>query len=45
MVKIGEEWFTLVSVDGIAAEDIVAFSRWTHVDGCGNDSRRTWSKS
>ena len=30
MVKIGEEWFTLVSLDGIAAEDIVAFSRRTY---------------
>jgi hypothetical protein len=29
VVKIGDEWFTLVSLDGIAAEDIVAFSRWT----------------
>ena len=30
VVKIGEEWFTLVSLDGIAAENIVAFSRWTY---------------
>jgi hypothetical protein len=29
VVKIGEEWFTLVSLDGVAAKDIVAFSRWT----------------
>jgi hypothetical protein len=32
VVKIGEEWFTLVSLDGIAVEDIVAFSRWNYVD-------------
>ena len=32
VVKIGEEWFTLVSIDGIAAGDIVTFSRWTYLD-------------
>lgn len=32
VVKIGEEWFTLVSLDGIAAEDIVAFSWRIYVD-------------
>jgi hypothetical protein len=32
VVKIGEEWFTLVSLDGVAAEDIVAFSRRTFED-------------
>lgn len=32
VVKIGEEWFTLVSLDGVAAEDIVAFSWRTYVD-------------
>jgi hypothetical protein len=32
VVKIGDEWFTLVSLDGIAAEDIVAFSWRTYVD-------------
>ena len=32
VVKIGEEWLTLVSLDGIPVEDIVAFSRWTYVD-------------
>jgi hypothetical protein len=32
VVKIGEEWFTLVSLDGIAAEDIVAFSWRTYMD-------------
>ncbi len=32
VVKIGEEWFTLVSLDGIAAGDIVAFSRRTYKD-------------
>jgi hypothetical protein len=32
VVKIGEDWFTLVSIDGIAAEDIVAFSWRTYVD-------------
>ena len=32
VVKIGDEWFTLVSLDGIPAEDIVSFSRWTYVD-------------
>jgi hypothetical protein len=32
LVKVGEEWFTLVSLDGIAAEDIVAFSWRTYVD-------------
>jgi hypothetical protein len=32
VVKIGEEWFMLVSLDRIPAEDIVAFSRWTYVD-------------
>ena len=31
-VKIGEEWFKLVSLDGIAAEDIVAFSRRTYAN-------------
>lgn len=32
VVRIGEEWFTLVSVDGVAVEEIVSFSRWTYVD-------------
>jgi hypothetical protein len=32
VVKIGEEWFPLVSLDGIAVEDIVAFSWRTYVD-------------
>ena len=32
LVKIGEEWFTLVSLDGIPAQDIVRFSRWKYVD-------------
>jgi hypothetical protein len=32
VVKIGEEWFTLVSLNGIAAEDIVAFSSRTYLD-------------
>jgi hypothetical protein len=32
VVKIGQQWFTLVSLDGIAAEDIVAFSRRTYLD-------------
>jgi hypothetical protein len=32
VVKIGEEWFELVSLDGIAAEDLVAFSWRTYVD-------------
>ena len=32
VVKIGEEWFKLVSLDGIAAGDIVAFSRQTYAD-------------
>ena len=30
--QVGDEWFTLVSLDGIAAEDIVAFSRETFED-------------
>lgn len=30
VVKIGDEWFELVSLEGIAAEDIVAFSRRTY---------------
>jgi hypothetical protein len=32
VVKIGEEWFTLVSLDGIAAADIVAFCKRTYED-------------
>ena len=32
VVKIGAEWFTLVSLDGIAAEEIVAFSSRTYGD-------------
>lgn len=32
VVKVDDAWFTLVSLDGIAAEDIVAFSRWTYMD-------------
>jgi CubicO group peptidase (beta-lactamase class C family) len=32
VVKIGREWFTLVSIEGIAAEDIVAFSWRTYMD-------------
>jgi CubicO group peptidase (beta-lactamase class C family) len=32
VVRIGEEWFRLVSLDGIGAEDIVAFSWRTYVD-------------
>jgi len=32
MVKIGDEWLRLVSLDGVAAEDIVSFSRWTYMD-------------
>jgi len=32
VVKIGEGVVTLVSLDGIAAEDIVAFSWRTYVD-------------
>jgi hypothetical protein len=32
VVKIGDEWFTLVSIDDIPAQDIVSFSRWTYVD-------------
>ena len=32
VVKIGEKWFTLVSLDGIPAEDIVSFSWRTYVD-------------
>src|SRR6185295_20150121 len=32
VVKIGEEWLTLVSLDGIAVGDIVAFSRRTYAD-------------
>ena len=31
-VKIGKRWFTLVSLDGIATRDIVAFSRRTYKD-------------
>lgn len=31
-VKIGEEWFALISLDGIPAEDIVTFSWWTYMD-------------
>ncbi len=31
-VKVGEQWFTLVSLDGVAADDIVAFSRRTYKD-------------
>lgn len=30
MVKVGEEWFTLVSLDGIETEEIVAFSQRTY---------------
>ncbi|MEZ6144079.1 MAG: hypothetical protein R3B91_01340 [Planctomycetaceae bacterium] len=30
VVKIDDEWVTLVSIDGVAVEDIVAFS-WAHV--------------
>ena len=30
VVRIGDEWLELVSIDGIAAEDIVAFSRRTY---------------
>jgi hypothetical protein len=29
-VKIGDEWFKLVSLDGIAASEIIAFSRRTY---------------
>ena len=32
VVRVGDEWFTLVSIDGIAVEEIVAFSRRTYVD-------------
>jgi CubicO group peptidase (beta-lactamase class C family) len=32
IVQIGEDWFTLVSVDGIATSDIVGFSRRTYRD-------------
>lgn len=31
-VLLGKEWFTLVSLDGIAADDIVAFCRHTYED-------------
>jgi CubicO group peptidase (beta-lactamase class C family) len=31
-VKVGDEWFTLVSLNGIAASDIIAFSRKTYGD-------------
>ncbi|QDT57124.1 D-alanyl-D-alanine carboxypeptidase precursor [Caulifigura coniformis] len=31
-VKVGEEWFTLVSLDGLSASDIVEFSRRTYRD-------------
>lgn len=31
-VRVGEEWFELVSLDGIAAAEIVAFSRQTYGD-------------
>lgn len=31
-VKIGEEWYRLVSLDDVAAEEIVAFSRETYAD-------------
>jgi hypothetical protein len=30
VVKVGEEWFTLVSLDGIETEEIVAFSQRTY---------------
>ncbi len=30
VVKIGDEWLTLISLDGVAAGDIVAFSRRTY---------------
>jgi len=32
VVKIGEEWFTLVSIDGIDVEKIISFSWWTYLD-------------
>jgi CubicO group peptidase (beta-lactamase class C family) len=32
VVKIGEDWLTLVSIDGIAAEEIVEFSQRTYKD-------------
>jgi hypothetical protein len=32
VVKIGDEWFTLVSIDGVPAADIVAFSQWIYLD-------------
>ena len=32
VVKIGENWFTLVSIDGVATDNIVAFSRRTYQD-------------
>ncbi len=31
-VKVGKDWFTLVSIDGVATENIVAFSRRTYQD-------------
>lgn len=39
VVKIGEEWFALVSLDGIAAGDIVAFSRRTYASERWTDAR------
>ena len=39
-VKIGEEWFKLVSLDGLPASDIVAFSRRTY----GNKSRKRFEE-
>ena len=32
VVKIGKQWFTLVSLDGIAAEEIVKFCKREHAD-------------
>jgi CubicO group peptidase (beta-lactamase class C family) len=32
VVKIGDEWLTLISLDGVTADDIVAFSRRTYKD-------------
>ena len=32
VVKVDDAWFSLVSLDGIAAEDIVTFTRWTYMD-------------